>query len=429
MKIELPYGRGGLSCESPEGKALSVLQPPVLTPPRCVDDILEEALKSPVNEVPFADFIKRGAPVTIIVPDKTRKSGVSHILPHLLKILHSNGFTKEDVRILFANGTHGLQRQEEKESIIGSEAFRSYRVYENDPYSKTDFIELGLTTAGTEVSIHRLVIESKTVISIGAIVHHYFAGFGGGAKLFVPGVCAYKTALQNHNLTITADGDFHPSCHEGSLDGNPVYEDIVEAYRLCPPMFYFGVVLDAGGSIYDIAGGDPVAVHRRGAKVADSMFRIPIESRADVVITSAGGYPKDSTMIQSHKAIQHAFAAVRPGGTILCCAECRDGVGSPTFLEWFSYPTSDDMKKALRSHYTLNGHTALSLRKKTETVQIHFVSGLSAEIVRKMGMIPSNTLQSAVQLAFGEKEYHTILLVENGAAYLPTMRSSAAKHG
>ncbi len=424
MNIQLPYGRGFISCVLPSDKHVEVLRPAVLISPRCVEDILANSLANPINSVPFLEFIKRGAPITIIVPDKTRRSGVSHILPFLLKILHSEGYQKKDIRILFANGTHGPQTEEEKCSILGNEIFNSYQIFENDPHSTENFVDVGLTAAGTEVSIHRLVVESKTVISMGAISHHYFAGFGGGAKLLVPGVCSYKTVLQNHNLTITEDGDFHPGCREGTLDGNPVYCDIVEAYKLCPPMFYFGILLDADGAINEIVCGESIAAHRKGAEIADSMFRIPITHRSDVVIAGAGGYPRDITMIQSHKTIQHVIEAVRPEGTIICCAECHDGMGSPTFLEWFSYRTISDMKTALQSHYTLNGHTALSLKKKSEAVRIFFVSELSPDNVRKMGMIPANSLEEAVQLAFVEKTYHTILIIENGAAYLPTLQNT-----
>ncbi len=421
MIFSLPYGTGTLSFALPDCVSVHVVRPPRRTVIPDMEHRLHQALDHPLSSISFDEYLQRGTPVTIIVPDKTRQSGIIALLPLVLRRMHERGIPRESIRILFANGTHGSQTEQEKRAIIGDAVYESYPVFDHDSHEEKSLIPIGRTARGTEVRINALAVESPVIIAIGAIIHHYFAGFGGGPKLIVPGIAAYSTAVQNHRLTLTENGDFHPYCKEGIIDGNPVYEDIVEAVRLCPPVFFIGTLLDTEGNITDIIAGNPVDAHRSGAKNADMQFRVPIDRKTDIVITSGGGYPRDITMIQAHKALHHAYEAVRNGGVILCCAECRDGIGSPTFMKWFEHTSITTMRHELLEHYTLNGHTALALRKKLATAKIVFFSMLDPTLVRKMGMIPASSLDDGVALAMEERTVSSVTIIENGAACLPSV--------
>jgi nickel-dependent lactate racemase len=421
MTFSFPYGTGALSLALPDGVSIQLVRPPRTTALPDIENSLQEALEHPLSSISFDEYLLRGSPVTIIVPDKTRLSGIDILLPLVLRKIHQQGIPPGSIRILFANGTHGQQTEQEKRAIIGDAVYESYPVFDHNPHEENTLTPVGRTARGTDVRINALATESHVIIALGAIIHHYFAGFGGGPKLIVPGIAAYSTALQNHRLTLTKNGDFNPQCREGNIDGNPVYEDIVEAVRLCPPVFFIGILLDTEGNITDIVAGDTVEAHRSGSKKADRLFRVPIQGKTDIVITSGGGYPRDSTMIQSHKALHHAYEAVRDGGVILCCAECRDGIGSSTFMKWFEYSSMTAMQHELANHYTLNGHTALALQKKLTTAKIIFVSMLDPALVRKMGMIPASTFDDGVTLAFGNDGISSVTVIENGAAVLPSM--------
>jgi len=425
MTFSLPYGDGVLSFTLPDTVSVHVVRPPRSIVLPDVEESLTRALDHPLSSVSFDEYLQRGSPVTIIVPDKTRQSGISTLLPLVLRrIHHQRQIPTGSIRILFANGTHGPQTEQEKRAIVGDAVYESYPVFDHNPHDENGLIPEGRTARGTEVRINALAAESPVIIALGAIIHHYFAGFGGGPKLIVPGIAAYSTALQNHRLTLTKNGDFNPQCRDGNIDGNPVYEDIVEAVRLCPPVFFIGILLDTEGNITDIVAGDPIEAHRSGSKRADRQFRVTIQGKTDLVITSGGGYPRDSTMIQSHKALHHAYEAVRDGGVILCCAECRDGIGSSTFMKWFGYSSITAMQHELVNHYTLNGHTALALQKKLTTTKIIFISKLDPTLVRKMGMIPASTFDDGVTLAFDRNNVSSVTVIENGGALLPSMGST-----
>jgi nickel-dependent lactate racemase len=421
MVFSLPYGTRTLSLALPDSISVQLVRPLHTDALDDVEDCLNRALNHPHSSVPFDEYLRLGIPITIIVPDKTRQSGCIALLPLVLRRIHERGIPPESIRILFANGTHGPQSEQEKRTIIGDAVYESYSVYDHNPHEEKGLTYTGRTARGTEIRINTIAAESPVIIAIGAIIHHYFAGFGGGPKLIVPGIAAYSTALQNHRLTLTENGDFNSACKDGNIDGNPVYEDIVEAVRLCPPVFFIGTLLDTEGNITDIVAGDPVDAHRSGARLADRQLRVAIRQKTDTVITSGGGYPRDCTMIQAHKALHHAYEAVFDGGVILCCAECRDGIGSPTFMRWFENTSITSMQHELLEHYTLNGHTALALQKKLTTIKIVFVSMLDPTLVRKMGMVPASSLDEGLTFALKGKTVSSVTVIENGAACLPTV--------
>jgi len=416
MAIALKYGRTEIPLSLPR----AIPESPLLQRSKSERAIVEEALTRPIGFPRLKDFIQPADTVAVIVSDKTRKCRTEVFLPILLEKLEAIGVKDTNITILFANGTHAPQSEEEKREIVGSAIYRRYKVVEHDCYDEQGTVYLGRTSRGTEIKINRLVAEADKAIATGGIAHHYFAGFGGGAKLIMPGVAAHSTILQNHKLTLTASGDFHPNCYDGSLDGNPVYEDIIEAARFFPPTLLFNTILDEDGLIADAVCGDLIKAHREGARKVDAMYQVPIRQKADLVVVSCGGYPKDINFIQAHKSIQHAFYAVKEGGVIICLAECCEGIGSKTFLEWFEFESEDNLKRNLLLHYSMNGHTALSLKNKLRKARIILVSTLDKGVVEKMGMIAVDSVQAALEIArsFLPHDF-TCYVLQNGSLCVP----------
>lgn len=387
--------------------------------------IIEDILAHPSVSPNVQDFVSASDRLAIIVPDKTRHCRTDLYLPVLLRRIESAGVKRENISIIFANGTHAAQSEKEKRALIGDTIYDSYTIVEHDARDEASMVSVGTTIFGTDVRIHPSVAHADKIIATGTIVHHYFAGVGGGAKLLMPGVAAYSTALQNHRRTLTADGEFHPMCRDAQTLGNPVYEDIVDAVRFYPPIFYFAVLLDQRGSICDGVCGDLRAAHDIGIGKINTMYLKPIKHRYDLVVVSAGGYPKDINFIQAHKSIQRAFYAVKTGGVIICLAECEDGIGNAAFLDWFTHPSLESFCSALLSHYSMNGHTALSLMNKTKNATIIFVSSLEERDVALMQMKHSSDMEVALKKAREIlPEEYSMLVVENGSMYVPKVEGS-----
>lgn len=420
MNVRLKFGQQGVKLDLSDRHAISILRTPGKHVTTTDAAVIDQALQAPVDSPTLEDFFRPQDRVAVIVPDKTRKCKVHAILPILLKKLETRGVRRENILILFANGAHSRQTEAQKISILGEKVYRRYTNEENNARDEFVFTPLGTTERGTPVTIHQAVTNADKVLVVSEVNHHYFAGFGGGAKTVMPGVAAYDSIVQNHRLTLTGDGDFHPLCFDGNLEGNPVYEDIVDAVQFYPPIFFVGVILNEDGDIFHAIAGDIIQAHRREALIADGYYSIPVRELADMVILSAGGYPQDVNFVQTHKSIQHAYYAVKRGGVILCVAECGEGIGSETLLDWFRFHDRKDMAKNLLNQYTLHGHTALSLQKKLDSVHVVLLSSLPSESVTRMRMVPVLTPAEAIQVAesFLAPAY-TCYVLEDGGKGVP----------
>jgi nickel-dependent lactate racemase len=422
--LELRYGSGKQHAALPSDWHRHRLRTATTHEWRSEDEVIEQTLAAPFGRS-LEEFLNPAAPLLFLVSDKTRRCQTSVFLPHLLSVVHSVGIPRKRVEILFASGTHTAQSETEKRALLGDAIYDQYRVREHNARDEDQCVELGITRFGTPVRVNRSLAEAAQVIATGTVVHHYFAGFGGGAKLFVPGVAAYSTAIANHRLTITNDGSFHPGCTDGNLEGNPVIEDIMDARRFMPPHWYFAALLDDHGRITDGVCGDMESAHQEGCRRVDARFRCPIDKVSDLTIVSAGGYPKDINFIQSHKALHHASYSTRDGGGIICLAECREGIGNDRFMEWFAYDDEPSFRNALLTRYAMNAHTALAMREKAKRHRIIFVSMLRESDVTAMGMEAAPSLEAAVSMMRSTLPARAdVALLENGSLTVPLLRSA-----
>lgn len=406
-KIKLKYGRKEFEIELPDHA--KILTPENKPPENNEIQLLTLSLENPIDSPKLENFVNPNDKVLLIVPDKTRKAKTNFVLKILLERIK-----KAKIKILFANGTHAKQSEVEKREILGDEIYNNFEIFEHDAYVG-DFVYFGKTKRGTEISLNKLVSEADKIILVGSITHHYFAGAGGGAKMLIPGVASYKTAIQNHKLTLTPDGDINPNATNLKLDGNPVYEDIIEAFKITGlKTLHLGVILDENDKICASFFGDVISSHKAGVKFLKEFFTIKTNLKFDFVISSAGGYPKDVNFIQSHKSIHHSHYILKEGGTMFSFIECSDGIGSKTFLDWFKFKTIDEMKKHLLENYTMNGHTALSLRNKLKFVNIVVKTELETEILNTLGLKKIETFERLKNLD------GSIAVIPNASIYLTT---------
>ncbi len=420
--LELPYGRGFLRAEAPARWRVRRLPKPAIAGGQSETAVVIDALDNPVGAPRLCEFVRPGERTAIIVPDKTRISRTELCLPLILDRLRDAGISDLDITIVFARGTHSPQSADVRKRLIGEDAFSRFRTIDHDAREDSDMALVGGTSAGTPVRLNRAVADADKVIAMGAITHHYFAGFGGGPKLLMPGVAALESAVANHRLTLDENGLFNASCRDGVIEGNPVAEDIRDAVRFFPPCVYLGVVLDPAGLIARAFYGGILSAHDSGCQAADAMYRAPIHEAADLTVVSAGGAPRDSTFIQAHKALHRAGYATKEGGSIILAAACDEGFGNGAFPDWFRHAGRNSLKQALRDGYTMNAHTAVAMMDKASRFRILFVSEMPDEDALLMGMKPCRSLDEAFSDAAAELPGGAdALVIENGSIYVPTM--------
>jgi nickel-dependent lactate racemase len=274
---------------------------------------------------------------------------------------------------------------------------------------------VGESRRGTPFEVFRPVAETDLRIAIGNIDYHYFAGYSGGCKAIVPGVCTRRTIEKNHSMMLMDDAKV------GKADGNPVREDIEEILRFLSLDFIVNVVLNEKKEIVAAVSGHPIEAHRAGCLVLDQLYKQPIKELADIVIASPGGLPKDLNVYQTQKALDNAQWAVKEGGIIILVGECGEGYGEKTFECWVNEANcADDLLERIQVDFKLGGHKAAAIAKVTQKAKVFLVSSLPKERVEKLYMTPFCDLQEAYNAAVTEKgQDATVYCMTVGGTTLP----------
>jgi nickel-dependent lactate racemase len=210
---------------------------------------------------------------------------------------------------------------------MGEEIVSKEHIVIHDCLDEKSLTELGTLPSGARLIINKAAAETDLLVSEGFIEPHFFAGFSGGRKSVLPGVCSRTTVLGNHCSKFIAD----PHARTGVLEGNPLHRDMAAAAKLAHLAFIVNVLINEKKEAVAAFAGDPFAAHEKGCSYLMNFAAVHPKRPADIVITSNGGYPMDQNVYQSVKGLTAAEAAAAPGGTIITCAACSDGGGGESF--------------------------------------------------------------------------------------------------
>jgi nickel-dependent lactate racemase len=400
--IKLKYGKKNLSFHIHSENLLGVIKSEEVPIPKDTDRLIKSALNAPFNGPPFDYFFQKGERVTVIVSDVTRYTASHIFLPILIDRLNNAGINYDDIRVVVALGIHRQQSPKELRMIVGDEVYKKVRVYNHNAFDSKRLTYLGRTDSGIKVEINTLVADSDKILLTGSIGFHYLAGFGGGRKSILPGVASFDSCVDAHLLVLNPPklGGRHPMATTGVLNGNPFHELMIEACEMLCPKFLFNTILSSNREILKIVSGDYVSAHLQGCDFLLDNFSPELEEKADLIIVSSGGFPKDINFIQAHKSIDHSINALKENGVMIVLARCQEGFGNPTFLDWFQYDDLMDFERALRKNFEINGQTAYSTLIKAKRARIIIVSELDDEDVKRMSMVPADTIDQALSIAY-----------------------------
>ena len=317
--------------------------------------------------------------------------------------------------VVFAIGSHRRHTPEEMRQLAGDYAFETVRCVDSDP---DDCVRLGVTDRGTPVDITRAVAEADRRICLGNVEFHWFAGYSGGAKAIMPGVSTRAAITCNHGLMASEN-----AC-AARIEGNPLREDIEQAGAICGVDFIVNVVLDEHKHIIYAAAGDVTAAHRDACRMLDRLYLKPIPHRADIVVVSQGGAPKDMNLYQTQKALANASHAVRSGGVVILVGACPEGPGEAVFERWMREASSpQEILERIGREFCIGGHKAAAFARVLTRAEIYLVSQMEPETVRAFFMTPVPTVQDALALAqkkLGAEA--SVLAMPFGGATLPRVQ-------
>jgi nickel-dependent lactate racemase len=375
--IALPYGKIELLFELPAKVRIIEL-------PEIKKEVAPE--KFILELTPFLNAIPLKGSVAVVVADKTRSCEYDRYLSILIDAILQQGVDKEQISLYIAYGTHLPQSDGESQATYGN-TWSQCRFIHHDCEDHSLFIELGTTKQGTPIRLRKDIYEADYLITFGAISHHYFAGYGGGRKLIFPGLGEKRAIYHNHGLFLDRKKDrLSSGCMPGRLRGNPVAEDLSEIERRRPADLAIHGILNHDGRLCRLLVGTGADHFRSACKIHAADSEIRDSSCYDLVLASCGGFPKDINLIQSHKAIHYAAMFVKDGGTLVLLAQCKDRVGSKTFLPWFELKSRRLAFERLAENYQGNGGTALALMEKTRRIKICLLTDLNQALCHKLNV-------------------------------------------
>ena len=335
-------------------------------------------------------------------------------MPSLLDELYSAGAEAQNIVVVLALGSHREHTEDEKKHLVGDRCFNEVTVVDSDV---NNCASLGKTKQGTPIDFDKRVVDADFRIALGNVEFHYFAGYSGGYKALMPGVSTPLAIQANHSMMT------HPKAIAGNMDGNPVRDDINEAGSKLGLDFIVNVVLDEHKNIVFGAAGDVFEAHKCAMEYLDKMYRCPITEKADIVLVSQGGAPKDANLYQTQKALENAKYAVKDSGTIIVIGACNEGLGSAKFEQWFMEASEPkDLIKRVESDFELGGHKAAAIAMVLDFANIDLVSEMDDNFVKSLFLNPKASAQEAFDNAM--KKYGpdaSVVAMPFGGATLPVL--------
>lgn len=382
------------------------------------EQLVLDALEHPVGSPRLRTLAEGKRKIVIVTSDHTRAVPSKITLPLLLKEIRS-GNPDADITILIATGLHRPTTEEEQRRMFGDEIVDHEKIAINNAFAPEQFVELCTLPSGAVFQVNRLAAECDLLVTEGFVEPHFFAGFSGGRKSILPGICSERTVNENHSYKAVS----HPRSNSGMLKDNPIHADMLCAAKAVNVQFIFNVALDGEKKIVAAWAGDLEKAHEAGVAFIRQWSQCPVVT-GDIVITSNGGYPLDQNLYQSPKAMATAEACAGEDGVIIMCCSCCDGMGGAHFGQLIQRGTPDEIDRYLSSippEKTIPEQwcTQVCVRVLRKHPVILVTTFLSHDEVRKANMIPASTPDEALEIAYRLKgEHASVVVIPDGVSVL-----------
>jgi len=413
MNIDIKYGKDGAqSIDVPDENLIGTFYPKDV---KCEasDKVIGDSIDNPIGYDSLTAFLKGGKDIVFIVNDGTRPTPTAKVLDALSKRMDLR-----EARYIIATGTHRDMTAEEYDFVFGKHYNElKDRIICHDS-KKSECVHLGRSKNGTDMEVNKIAVDADRLVIITSVEPHYFAGYTGGRKSFLPGVASFKTIEQNHKLAMRMEAQ------SLVLEGNPVHEDMMDALEVVKgkEIFSIQMVLDRHQNIYKVAAGDLNKAFSTAVGWANEVFSVPIPEKADMVI-SVAPYPMDVDLYQSQKALDNGKWALKNGGKILMVSKCREGIGHATFLDQLS--SSTDPKIVLENlgkEYKLGYHKAAKMAEIMVWADVWAVTDLDKGLISKANMRPFDTVADAVKEMLSLNKNARILILADGSVTIPKVK-------
>lgn len=416
MKISLPYGKDGqVTAQISDAIQTSFLEANDVTIGNAVE-VIQQAMNTPCKSGTLTMFLADAKDLLIIVNDATRPTPTKTVMDVIWNEIEDKNIP---VNFIIATGAHRGPTEEEYIQIFGQHYDNiKDRIIVHDAKKDEDMVFLGKSSNGTEMYVHKAGVNAHKIIIIGSVEPHYFAGYTGGRKSFLPGIAGYKTIEQNHKLALV------PEACALALKGNPVHEDMIDALKTVEKeIFAIMTVLDKNHKVYAVTAGDIHASFEAAIDRANEVFAVPIKKKADIVV-SVVKFPADIDLYQAQKGIDNGKLALNENGILILVAKCRCGIGGKAFADLLgSCSTPKEVLDTIEKGYKLGYHKAAKMAEIGLWAEMWGVTDIEPETLAKLFIKPFGSLQEALDTAIEQKGVNAdILFLMDGSLTVPMLQ-------
>lgn len=404
MEYICNYGKEFLSLEIPEENIIKFNYRQNNHSEKAEEEIISQAILNPIAAKPLHKAANKKKEACVLVSDITRPCPSYKFLPHLIKELEKAEVEK--IKIVFGLGIHRKHTRDEQIRLAGNYAAEKCVLIDSD---QNRCISVGTTSRGTPVEVFEEVLDSDFLIATGNIEYHYFAGYSGGSKALMPGVCSYSSVAANHSMMLDE------MAGAGQYYDNPVRQDIEEVGKIVNIDYIYNVILDDHKKIIGAVAGKNNEAFIEGMKIYDSFYEITSSEKADIVITACGGYPKDINLYQAQKALDNVKDIIKDKGTIIMIAECPEGFGEDKFAEWMHNASDFEyLYKKIKEKFVLGGHKAVAVSKLLTKAKVLLYSSFDTATTNQIGFGKINSIQDYINSRLSEDKDLRFAVVPNG---------------
>ena len=426
MMIKIPYGKSAVNLDLPDKNILAVLQSSRFDEPVDESEIIRRALNKPVESESLRHLASKKKKICIVVSDYTRATPNKLLVPPIIESLKESGRKIDEISILVANGLHKPASQGELKEFLGEEIVEEFEVINHDAEDEKSLAYVGETSFGTKVLVNRLVTESDFIVLTGLIEPHFFAGYSGGRKAILPGVSGKETIFANHSFKMI----IHPLSRYGILDGNPIHEDMVEAAKMLrKSMYLVNVVIDKKHKVIGAFAGNVFKAHVKGVNFLNKYIKVNAPTKANIVVTSNGGYPLDRDLYQAVKGMATGELIVEKGGVIVIFAECIDGIGRGHEMFYRLLAEAKTPKEVLErikcEEPIKDQWEAQILARILKDVKVILVTNnIKHSMIEEMHMTPASNPEEAMEEAYrAAGKESKIVVIPEGPYVIPAVKS------
>lgn len=421
--LTFPFGKEKLTYTIEDARLKGVLTSGIhaYIPADTEENLVQAAMAAPIGSPKLSELARGKEKVVIIASDHTRPVPSKVIIPFMLREIRE-GNPNAKVTILIATGCHRGTTRDELVAKFGEDVVNAVDIYVHDCTETEMFTNIGRLPSGGECIVNTIAAEADLLLAEGFIEPHFFAGYSGGRKSVLPGVCSRETVLANH----CAEFIDSPYARTGILENNPIHKDMVWAARAAKLAYVVNVVLNEDKKVIYAVAGDVERAHESGCAFL-SKYCGAKATESDIVISTNGGYPLDQNIYQSVKGMTAAEAAVREGGVIVMLAAANDGTGGDEFYHCMK--AKEDAKEIYADIMTRGRNETVMDQWMTQILSrilmratVVYVSTADPELVRGYHMIPAATLEEAMAKAeeILQNKNATVTAIPDGVSVMVT---------